>query len=415
VLRRTVLILLDVLIGLHIVVGVAVLWTAELHIEIWGATLQTNSVGAVLMGLLALVYCRILVRSGWKIFALLCASTACALIMAEAVLRIVEPALTKPNLIQIHRASDRLDWELVPYASGVGEEGELIRINSAGMRDREYSREKPRDTLRIAAVGDSFTFGMGVDVEDTYVRQLQQLLEQDGVTIEIMNFGVIAYGMWQFEALLEEKILPYAPDAIVLGLFLDDLGGPEDPRSSGTVWHGRNPFESLIRDETTASYLLNFLSNANRVLESKYRHRRGYRYLQGIEERKREIGPQNPEHTFYALQTGSVGEAVYRRFTRALGRFVRHTRQAGVPVVVAYIPDASQLNEADRQYANRAVARAVRLAEVPFVDLTPRFERAPDPRELYLFPLDAHTSKAGHRMIAEAVAELLHQAGLVEK
>ena len=85
--------------------------------------------------------------------------------MAEGILRIWDPPLAQPSLVQIHRPSNVDDWELIPRAFGVGEEGEVIQINSAGMRDREYSVEKPAASKRIAALGDSFTFGMAVELE----------------------------------------------------------------------------------------------------------------------------------------------------------------------------------------------------------------------------------------------------------
>ena len=48
-------------------------------------------------------------------------------------------------------------------------EGEAyIRINSRGLRDREHSSEPAPQTFRVAVIGDSFTAGLHVDLEEIY-------------------------------------------------------------------------------------------------------------------------------------------------------------------------------------------------------------------------------------------------------
>ena len=46
---------------------------------------------------------------------------------------------------------------------------------------------------------------------------------------------------------------------------------------------------------------------------------------------------------------------------------------------------------------------------IPFLDITPNFEKQPDPRELYLFPLDAHTSAKGNNIVAGEVATRIRE------
>src|SRR5690242_412085 len=43
-----------------------------------------------------------------------------------------------------------------------------VSINSDGLRDREHTIAKPKDTLRIAVLGDSFTEAVQVAMEDTF-------------------------------------------------------------------------------------------------------------------------------------------------------------------------------------------------------------------------------------------------------
>jgi hypothetical protein len=81
-----------------------------------------------------------------------------------------------------------LGWTLRPGA--VSADGR-IRINAAGARSRrEYTIRKPAGVLRIAAFGDSYTFGDEVRDEETWCHQLER--SRDG--LEVINFGVNAYG-----------------------------------------------------------------------------------------------------------------------------------------------------------------------------------------------------------------------------
>lgn len=49
-------------------------------------------------------------------------------------------------------------------------------INSFGIRDKEYSFVKPRQTYRILVLGDSFTEGYGLNIEHTFSKRLEFLL-----------------------------------------------------------------------------------------------------------------------------------------------------------------------------------------------------------------------------------------------
>ena len=52
-----------------------------------------------------------------------------------------------------------------------------VSLNSLGYRDFEYSQERPNNTFRILMLGDSMTFGSGIDkIPDTYPKQLEVLL-----------------------------------------------------------------------------------------------------------------------------------------------------------------------------------------------------------------------------------------------
>ena len=71
----------------------------------------------------------------------------------------------------------------------------LDKINSQGMRDYEYPYQKGKDVFRIAVLGCSRTYGYGVNMEETYSKVLESMLNEKHKKVEVLNFGVNGYGI----------------------------------------------------------------------------------------------------------------------------------------------------------------------------------------------------------------------------
>jgi hypothetical protein len=95
----------------------------------------------------------------------------------------------------------------------------MYRINDAGIRsDREFSIQ-PNSLLRIAAFGDSFTYGAGVNNEDTWEEQLSR--SRPG--IEVLNFGVGAYGLDQAYLRYGVDGTAYRSDIVIIGFMSENI------------------------------------------------------------------------------------------------------------------------------------------------------------------------------------------------
>jgi len=89
--------------------------------------------------------------------------------------------------------------------------------NSRGLRSlREIPYEKPAGTKRVLILGDSFTWGMGVNDGDIISEQLQR---RAGEKFEVINGSVIGYGTDQELLWLTEEGLKYKPDLVVLAFY----------------------------------------------------------------------------------------------------------------------------------------------------------------------------------------------------
>src|SRR3954468_15943225 len=81
-----------------------------------------------------------------------------------------------------------------------------IALNDEGFRSAAFTR-KALGTIRIACIGDSWTFGMNVDQDATYPARVEALLKARPATknVEVMNFGILGYTSFQGLQLLKTR------------------------------------------------------------------------------------------------------------------------------------------------------------------------------------------------------------------
>lgn len=115
-------------------------------------------------------------------------------------------------------------WEHVPgYQRRLV--GYRVKINALGFRGEELAADKPAQTFRLLAVGDSMTFGMSGEQNDCYPAQLRRMLREQTPQRqwEVVNAGVIGYTTLQEEALLRKLLPRLQPDLVVLWWMHNDL------------------------------------------------------------------------------------------------------------------------------------------------------------------------------------------------
>jgi hypothetical protein len=96
----------------------------------------------------------------------------------------------------------------------------FIRINSDGLRDREHSKEKPANTIRIAVLGDSYAQALQVPMEKAFwsvmEREMSHCPYLRGRSVEVINFGVSGYSTAQELLTLRHRAWEYSPDIVML-------------------------------------------------------------------------------------------------------------------------------------------------------------------------------------------------------
>lgn len=405
---------LDLGIGIYLIILLVLIFVGGFEISLLGITIKANHLYTPINFLFPLIFIRLIITLEFKNSLLVIGSVVFSLCIMEIVVRIWDPPLAKPQMKQIHQTSPTLAWELIPQSSGVGKLGELYQINSAGFRDLEHPLKKKLGVPRIMVIGDSFTFGMGVNLDDTYPKQLEHFLNRADMPCEVINCGVIGYNMWQHYEMLDRKVLHYRPDLIILGVFEDDIGASVRPYKDPEDWKGvkfyhQNFFSGVLSHLS----LRNLIRNATALYEYKYRYRHGHNYMKGIEERKKVWGPGNPTDVNYRIMSGKIEKERYSEFSKKLKQFFRKANEAGSRVMIVMIPDSVQLSDFHMQTVNRFVRQVCDEIGVPFLDMTPILEAEKNHASLYLFPEDAHYAPKGLGLIAKSIADEIIRLGLL--
>ncbi len=116
---------------------------------------------------------------------------------------------------QLFRADPATKTALVPNRQALAVTSDFSVVystNAKGLRDRDYEYDKPRDKLRILALGDSLTFGEGV----AYGERFADIPEAELEGLEIVNAAVPGWGLESELVWLVREGLRYRPDRVVI-------------------------------------------------------------------------------------------------------------------------------------------------------------------------------------------------------
>lgn len=158
-------------------------------------------------------------------------------------------------------------------------ENKLIRINKYGHHDDEFPLEKRDKEFRGLIIGDSITMGHGVQYEETFANQLEDMLKKnvrDFTTYQIINTGVQGYSTFQEYHVLMRSLI-FKPDFIAIGFCMNDVSEPfvvnKEFGGVGLDYHGvtqvSNMFVSYIFNETGYGRLMKKYQNRGKRIERR--------------------------------------------------------------------------------------------------------------------------------------------------
>lgn len=300
-----------------------------------------------------------------------------------------------PNLETSIIDDPQLFWRIKPNQEMEGE-GRNFHINSIGLREKEIAVPKPAGEFRILSLGESTTFGAGVDDDQAYTKVAQKILREryPEKNIRTINAGVGAHTSFQMVTYLEIDGLNLMPDMVWL------FSGAND----GLASYQRN-YANLRHGFGYTDKELFFLRNRFAGLIGVLNHSDLYKILKQIQNgrslasyKKYILGKEN--------QVKSQGEwkqrvpADDRR--ENLLRFVTLCKSHDVvPVFLQPVYwDTNELGDnIMRQVAKQTGTRLIDLPRA--LHQSGQFDSA----WYSLEELGGHPNPLGHRLIGQAVAE----------
>jgi len=141
-----------------------------------------------------------------------------ALVALEGYLRYTIAPMQQGTLYEYTLKSKR--YKTMKANAHVRVFGADVRTNELGFRDQRASvPPKQPGEFRIVVLGDSFTFGPGVEYDHLYTSLLEARLRRMHPEVRVINLAVEGYNIIQYEAVLEEVGLALQPDMVLVGMF----------------------------------------------------------------------------------------------------------------------------------------------------------------------------------------------------
>jgi D-alanyl-lipoteichoic acid acyltransferase DltB (MBOAT superfamily) len=283
------------------------------------------------------------------------------------------------NSPQSRQRTDAIAAEYIPGTvhaiSGV-----VRTVNRHGMRDREYTIERPSTTFRIALVGSSHDAGLGVKDDETYENVVEERLNREvgpatGLRFEILNFSHDGYNPTQKLAVVEQKVFDFQPQLVLYVANSQELSW-----MFGSVQH-------LAK---------------NGLLEK-------YPFVTGALQKARIDSAQGlPPKTVLESKLAPYAEDALRALLERL-RDATVQRSARPVFVMLEIPDDAPWREPifDR------LGLLARSAGLPVLDLQGAYASVKDRTSLQVHAANTHGNARAHSLIADRLYALLLQERFV--
>lgn len=371
------------------------------------------------------------------VFMLIIGVTFASLHMADAVAGHFFRQRTWPDPHGLlFRPNSEQNWEMYDYTSA-------DTVNSLGIRDYEVAIEKTH-ACRILAIGDSFTFGWGVNIDETWVKRLESNLRARGVDAEVLNLGKPAANPNEYEFIAELSIPLLKPDMVILGLLNgDDLESAAPnllyhfPHILRLVFEWKNANNDpqwTVKKSDSAAHCREWLVGCARQLYDGMDKQQQAEFdrLEPLVKQVYFDGTLNPwliEHSTrepdYFMRTTDADsmEGKGRWVTRNFRNIRRIAQDYGASVLVVSLPEGFYVNE--EAYHNvqrigfrvkpemmttdvpeRTLAACCEKAGIPFLSLLDEFRKHKE-EPGYYFELDRHLTVKGNVLAADAMTEFV--------
>jgi lysophospholipase L1-like esterase len=158
--------------------------------------------------------------------AAVCGALVVSAALCELMARAVFPAPPTPGREPaiLYQSVPGVGFVHAPLQQGWIDDG-WVTTNALGLRGSVPETAPANGELRVLAIGDSTTFGWGVNDAETYPSQLEARLRQTwpGREVRVINGGISGYDLRRAARLLRYLAPRLHPDIVIVGAFWNDL------------------------------------------------------------------------------------------------------------------------------------------------------------------------------------------------
>ena len=197
--------------------------------------------------------------------------TVALLWLIEIGIRLILPHISPSTYNQLHRffqgskgIEDRsMIYEPHPFV-GYLQTPDGDTVNTDGFNFPDYTREKPPNTVRIAALGGSTTAG-----PEAWPHQLEQQLKNEGLKVEVLNFGTPGWTSAESTVNYVLNAQDYDPDLVIIHHAANDMGPLSAPNFHPDYRHYRKVLQLSAEDQAQTRVSQQFRYRVDSYLSKK--------------------------------------------------------------------------------------------------------------------------------------------------
>jgi len=282
-------------------------------------------------------------------------------------------------------------------------QGVKFLTNKNGFRIPEKKTVSQSDSIRIAVIGDSTSFGWKVPYEYSYPEVTRKILEEKtGKSIEMKNFSVPGYNSLQELYTFKAHVVEFHPDILILHHDHNDA----DPASS---FQPPDFFDPHYGDNILHSDLMKFLIRRFQIARNM---------------KDRELMHTDTKRTGEFISGGYL----YDRHLDALEELAIICKKIDChPIAILYASDITPKSnwESGNYYIKLHKNVQKKMSDMGYevLDLFPEYQKVLQEKKWSDFskwwisaqePKDSHPNIDGHKFIAETLAGFLQNNELLK-
>lgn len=292
-------------------------------------------------------------------------------------------------------------------------------INRHGFRGNFRAKRKHGMKLH-AFVGDSFTFGLGVDDDETFVYLLNLQPEQSRI---FLNFSIPGFSTDQEALLIEKRVFDFSPDGIFLVVYLmndlldNELPYPLQARNAKPFFELtrkglklRNiPIPLLTKPEGRVATDLRQAVLGNDMLVEGFVSRQLNHFATFRVLKDALCKPPDLTRRFDIRFENTL-----RLFSAIINRIERKCREESVKLHLVLMPGRSLIERPKsisaqfQEYFRKKIVEDSKKKGISIIDIASQMQkRHPEQKGRWFHPHEGHLTAEGHRIVADMLEPLL--------